>query len=90
MKGADELAAAAGKAAAASADAYERFASQVKVAMAAAAWVAAHGEDRVPVTVASEPELAASAAELRRRRPRHGRRTLPRPRLRPVPRLHRA
>jgi hypothetical protein len=89
MKGADERAAAAARAAAACADGYERLVSRPTAAIAAVS-VAAHAQDGVPVAVASEPELAASAAKLRRRRPRHGSRTLPRQRLRPVPRLHRA
>jgi hypothetical protein len=91
MKGADERAAAAARAAATSADAYERFVTQANAAgsaEAAAAPAAADGKYGVPVAVAaSKPDLAAVRTRLRR--PRCMSRTLPRPRLRPVPRLHR-
>ena len=65
MKGAEELAATAVSAAAASADAYERFVTQARAAEAVAASAAVRERYRAPVrvAVAGRPAVAARAKE---------------------------
>jgi hypothetical protein len=90
VKGGHELAAAAARPAATSAEAYERFVAQAEAVVAAAARAAADEQGRAPAVAASGPDLAARAVEAAAGSAVVQSRTLPRSRLRPVPRLHRA